>query len=107
MIGKYFGLSSGGSLYIFVALAFQTLGSAPAISAVIANAAARYYIRLGLAGQDIFFVVMNLPEPMPENNIGALTTRSPGAHTRIWPKNPFGGDNFACVIQGEAGNFFG
>jgi hypothetical protein len=89
----------------FVALALQTLGSTPAISAVIANAAARYFKRLGFEEEDIFLVVMNLPEPTAEN-IGDLTT-PPGVQTMCWMKNPLGGDTFACVILGaeKAGRF--
>jgi hypothetical protein len=89
----------------FVALALQTLGSAPTISAVIANAAARWFRRLGFEQEDIFLVVMNLPEPTPEN-IGDLTIPL-GVQTMCWLKNPLGGDTFACVIQGaeKAGRF--
>ena|SRR6267154_2497832 len=89
----------------FVALALQTVGSAPAISAVIANAAARYFTRLGLEEQDIFLVVMNLPEPTPENIVDL--TIPLGVQTMCWMKNPLGGDTFACVILGteKAGRF--
>src|SRR5215471_14531826 len=57
----------------FVALALQTLGSTPVISAVIANVAARYFKRLGFEEEDIFLVVMNITEPTADH-IGDLTT---------------------------------
>jgi hypothetical protein len=82
----------------FVALALQTLGSTPIISALIANSAARWFKRLGFEQEDIFLVVMNLPDPTPEN-IGDLTLPL-GLQTMCWIKNPLGGDTFACVMHG-------
>jgi hypothetical protein len=82
----------------FVALALQTLGSTPTISAMIANAAARWLRRLAFEKEDIFLVVMNLPDPTPEN-IGDFTMPL-GVQTMCWIKNSLGGDTFACVIQG-------
>jgi hypothetical protein len=89
----------------FVALALQTLGSTPTISVLIGNVAARYFKRLGFEKDNIFLVVMNLPDPTPEN-IGDLTP-PPGVQTMCWLKNPLGGDTFACVILGaeKAGKF--
>jgi hypothetical protein len=89
----------------FVALALQTLGSAPAVSVPIAYAAARYFATLGLVKDDIFLIVMNLPELTPEN-IGDFTP-PPGVGTMCWLKNPLGGDTFACVMLGaeKAGKF--
>jgi hypothetical protein len=82
----------------FVALALQTLGSAPITSAIIARGAARHLRWLGSGAEEIFLVVMNLPEPTLEN-IGDLTIPL-GVRSMTWLKNPLGGDTLACVIEG-------
>jgi hypothetical protein len=82
----------------FVALALQTLGSTPTISALIAKSAARWFNRLAFEKEDVFLVVMNLPEPTAEN-VGDLTIPL-GVQTMTFLKSPLGGDTFACVIQG-------
>jgi hypothetical protein len=79
----------------FVALALQTLGSAPTVSALIASVTVRYIPRLRSGEKEIFLVVSNIPD-----NIRDTPGYMPGVQSMSWINNQFGGKTFACVVAG-------
>jgi len=93
-------------LTTFVALALQTLGSTPTISAEIAKFAAQYFEKLRSKDEEIFLVVTNTSDPNPEI-MGKLTKSPPSVKSMFWTMNPLGGDTFAFIVLGaaEAGRF--
>ena len=93
-------------LATFVALALQTLGSTPTISAEIAKFAAQYFEKLRSKDEEIFLVVTNTSDPNPEI-IRKLTKSPPSVKSMFWTMNPLGGDTYAFIVLGaaEAGRF--
>jgi hypothetical protein len=99
--GNTFSYRREDLLVTFVALALQTLGSTPTISAIIAAGVARQFHWLQ-GEKDVFLVVANIPESIED------TPRiMPGVRGSGWINNPFGGSTFTCIVVGaaEAGNF--
>jgi hypothetical protein len=90
----------------FVALALQTLGSAPTISAQIAKFSARYFEKLRSREEDTFLVVMHTSEARSEF-VGWLIKSAPTVERASLTMNPFGGDTYAFFVLGaaEAGRF--
>jgi hypothetical protein len=90
----------------FVALALQTLGSNPTVSAMIARVATQFVERLISEKEELFLIVTNFPEPDPEN-IGETPVPPPGVQRFCWINNPIGGSTYACIVSGaaEAGKF--
>src|SRR6266404_990190 len=88
-------------LTTFVALALQTLGSTPTISAEIAKFAAQYFEKLRSKEEEIFLVVTNVSDPKPEIT-ARLTKSPPSVKSMFWTMNPLGGDTFAFIVLGAA-----
>jgi hypothetical protein len=86
----------------FVALALQTIGSSPAVSAKIAKLAAEYVERLKSEKEELFLIVTNVPE-----NIGKSPKPPPGVESWSFINNALGGTILACIVSGEteAGKF--
>lgn len=85
----------------FVALALQTLGSAPTISAKIATFSARYFEKLKSREEDTFLVVMHTSEARSEF-IGWLMKSAPTVERASWTVNSLGGDTYAFFVLGAA-----
>jgi hypothetical protein len=85
-----------------IALALQTLGFAPAVSAIIGKKAAGHVYLLGQ--KEVFLIVANFPDPTPDN-MEDTPGIQPGILGFSWIKNQFGGDTYACIVLGatEAG----
>ena len=97
-------------LATFVALALQTLGSTPAISAEIANFAGQNFDKLKLQDEDIFLVIMNTSDERSSSKPGPiqrLVRAPPSVKNMFWTMNPLGGDIVAFIVVGatEAGRF--
>jgi len=90
----------------FVALALQTLGSTPTVSAQIAKFAARYFEKPRTGEKDTFLVVMHTSEARSEF-VGWLIKAAPTVERASLTMNPFGGDTYAFFVLGaeEAGRF--
>jgi hypothetical protein len=90
----------------FVALALQTLGSAPTISAQIARFSARYFKKLRSGEKDTFLVVMHASEARTEF-VGWLIKAAPTVDRASLTMNSFGGDTYAFIVLGatEVGRF--
>jgi hypothetical protein len=86
----------------FVALALQTLGTNPTVSAVIARFAARYPERLRSEDEELFLIVTNVPNPDPENIVDTVWP-PPGVLRFCWIKNSINATTFACIVSGAAG----
>jgi hypothetical protein len=85
----------------FVALALQTLGSTPAISAQIATFSARYLEKLRSGEKDTFLVVMHTSEAR-EEFVRWLIKEAPTVDRASLTMNPFGGDTYAFIVPGAA-----
>src|SRR5262249_298032 len=73
----------------------QTLGSSPAVSALIAKAAAQYVERLRSEKEELFLIVTNVPE-----NTRDTPEPPPGVQSWSWINNAFGGTTLACIVSG-------
>jgi len=103
-------------LATFVALALQTLGSTPTISAEIAKFAIQHFGKLRSQDEEIFLVVTNASEErvpskgkrVPSNPDNLVRLKAPpGVRSMFLTTNPLGGDTLAFIIVGaeEAGKF--
>ena len=97
-------------LATFVALALQTLGSTPTVSAEIAKFAAQYFDKLRSQDEDIFLVVTNTSDQARSSKpeyVQRLLKAPPGIKSMFYTINPLGGDTFAFIVVGaaEAGRF--
>jgi hypothetical protein len=81
-----------------IALALQTLGSAPETSAIIANKAARH-IHLLVEEKEVFLIVASVPETISSDEIPGIEL---GVTGFSWLKNKSGGDTYACIVIGAA-----
>ena len=88
-------------LVTFVALALQSLGSAPTISAEIATFSARYLEKLGSQEEDTFLVVMHTSEARSEF-IGWLVKSAPTVKRASLSENSIGGETYAFIVIGAA-----
>jgi hypothetical protein len=85
----------------FVALALETLGSTPTISAQIAKFSARYFQKLRSTEGDTFLVVMHTSEPRHEF-IGWLIKSAPTVERSSLTVNSLDGDTYAFFVLGAA-----
>jgi hypothetical protein len=87
-----------------IALALQTLGLAPVVSALVAQHAARQAHLLG-SGKDAFLIVANFPAPKRGEMSDTPGFNQIGFRSSTWINNQFGGQTFACIVMGaeEAG----
>jgi len=84
-----------------IALAVQTLGFAPTVSALIAQQATRQVHWLMGEKHEAFLIVANVPARTPGEMVDALGIR-PGVRGFSWINNQFGGQTFSCVVVGAA-----
>ena len=96
-------------LATFVALALQTLGSTPTISAEIAKFAIQHFGKLRSQDEEIFLVVTNTSEKRGASNPNhrVRLKAPPGVRNMFLTTNPLGGDTLAFIVVGaeEAGKF--
>jgi hypothetical protein len=99
-------------LATFVALALQTLGSTPTISAEIAKFAIQHFGKLRSEAKEIFLVVTNTSEsrgPSSSNHNHLVRLKAPpGVRSMFLTTNPVGGGTtsaFMIVGAEEAGKF--
>jgi hypothetical protein len=81
----------------FVALALQTLGSNPTVSALIARFAAQHLERLRSEKEELFLIVTNVPNLQPDSTIPLPCTLR-----FCWIKNSINATTFACIVSGAA-----
>ncbi len=96
-------------LATFVALALQTLGSTPTVSAEIAKFAAQYFDKLRSQDEEIFLVVTNTSDQARSSKPEYVQRlkATPGIKSMFYTINPLGGYTFAFIVVGaaEAGRF--
>jgi hypothetical protein len=86
-------------LATFVALAVQTLGSTPTVSAQIANFSTRYFEKLKSKKEDIFLIVMHSSKTRGEFTSWLIKV-APDVERASLAINPLGGDTYAFIVAG-------
>lgn len=84
-----------------IALALQTLGFGPIVSALVAQHAARQAHWLG-EEKEAFLIVANFPAPTPSEMRDTPDFHQLGIRSFSWINNQVGGKTLACVVVGAA-----